>query len=789
MKYNLNDLHWQQFEIFSFKCLQKLISTGIQFLEGGNDKGRDIIYEGSSIKFNPLWNGKWVIQIKHKSLNSTNQTRSINSLLSDLNVELEKVFLKNKLEINNYIIVTNILVTPDLEDKAHQIFNGFCEKSGIHCENFFIIGYRHLESCVDDNPNLKWDFPSIISHPDFELLFKSHFESVIDNRNIGWMRTISKYRKYFVYTNFYQEVLEKLKNHHTILLSGPPKSGKTFNAEILAFNYAGENLFRPLKIDTPDEVEKYYNREFCQIFICDDAFGSHRLSYSNAEDWDRKIEGILSLGDERHKFIFISREHVFRAFKNFAKNFSDKHLEKIVVNNDKLSLSEKSAILDKYVQLSNLSSDKKSSIIAIENTIICHEKFTPETIRSFFANVSSDCESKYSIGHHLLDHLNKPDEYLTKLFFQLDESKRILLLGVLCSLNPEIKEIGKVYSNLCNDFGTHTVESYKFILEELDGGILKSNQNSNFVEVDYFHPSMKEVLIDIIKKDENGTIHNSVLKNLNLELLDFYFFDSPKTKRSKVIGIKQFELESLSLCFNRLFNNEAFQFYHILRLLKWFTNSANSLIKVLDKPFQNLIVKLIFGMMDYIKSKDFWEKYRKETISNWAELIWCIKSLGLVYSLDLKLLFCDYWIVILKERKDDIDYWKVVFRISNFMDEREVISIVNRDWLNSFYLQLKNQIVELGNEIYGSAFPDFHSLKAEEKKFPSMFHKMNHKPNRTWYPRFILCKEKIMYLKDIKGNKIGQPIIERVQKEYEIILRISDYANNRHSFNEEKEWW
>ena len=137
MKYNLNDLHWQQFEIFSFKCLQKLISTGIQFLEGGNDKGRDIIYEGSSIKFNPLWNGKWVIQIKHKSLNSTNQTRSINSLLSDLNVELEKVFLKNKLEINNYIIVTNILVTPDLEDKAHQIFNGFCEKKRDTLRKFF----------------------------------------------------------------------------------------------------------------------------------------------------------------------------------------------------------------------------------------------------------------------------------------------------------------------------------------------------------------------------------------------------------------------------------------------------------------------------------------------------------------------------------------------------------------------------------------------------------------------------------------------------------------------------
>ena len=791
MKYNLNDLHWQQFEHFAFRCLQKIVSQGIQFPEGGNDKGRDIIYEGKSIQFQPSWDGKWIFQMKHKSLQGTDQTKNIRALCNDLNVELDKVFLKNRFEFNNYILVTNLVVTSGFEDTAQNIFRTFCTKNKIHCQNFFIIGYRHLESCVDENINLKWSFPNILSHPDFELLIKSIFESIIFNRNIGWVKTICKYRKYFVYTNFYDEARTKLEDHHTILLSGPPKSGKTFNAEILVFNYAGEYEFSPLKIDAPEEIEKFYNHESKQIFFCDDAFGMHILSY-NAEDWDRKIEGILSLADETHKFVFTSREHVFNAFKNFAKNFSEKHLEKIIINSEKLSEGEKSAILDRYVKLSSISQSIKQSILENEHAIISHKNFSPETIRSFFSNLTIDKNSSYFVNFQLIAHLNKPDEYLTKLFFQLDESKRILLLGVLCSLNPEITEIGKTYSNLCNDIGASKTESYKSILEELDGGILKTNQNNDFLEVEYYHPSMKEGLIQIIKKDENGTIHSAVLKNLNLALLDFYFFDSSKMDKSNGIGIKQNELDSLALCIKRLIYNEAIQFHQILRLFKWFTITSNSLIKVLDKPFYSLIKKLIFEIIDYVKTKEFWTKYENESISDWAEIVWCLKSLGIAYSIDLKLLKCNYWSTILVERNTEEDYWKFVFRISNFIEKDEIIKTVGSEWLNGFYIKLKNQMYELGNELFGSEFPDFptiNNLSKEEQNDPSKRQKLLYKPNRTWFPRFLLCKEKYKYLKDVKGNRIGQPIIERIGKEYEVLLRFSDYADNRHNYNEEQEWW
>jgi hypothetical protein len=793
MKYNLNDLHWQQFEVFAFRCLQKLISPTVKFLEGGKDKGRDIIYEGISIEFQPEWSGDWIFQVKHKSSKDSDQKKNTLSLLSDLNIELEKVFIKNHFTFTNYVLVTNLPITADINDKAENVFNTFCQNNGIEAKNFSLIGYRHFESCVDQNIDLKWSFPNLISHPDFELLCRTIFDSIIQNRNLGWFRTISKYRPYFIYTNFYEEANRKLLEYHAILLTGPPKCGKTFNAEILVFNFKGEHDFNPLKIDSPDEIEQFYNKDLNQIFLCDDAFGSHKLSYSSADEWDRKIEGILSLADITHKFIFTSREHVYTAFQRYANNFNEKHLEKIVVNNEGLTEGERSALFDRYVQLSSLSVPIRNYLLTFEKEITHHIKFSPETVRAFFANLPEQKDSKYLIYQQLISHLNTPDEYLTNLFFQLDASKRIILLAVLCSHNSEILDIGYSYSNLCNDFGVSKIDSYKSILTELDGGILKTNQNNDFFEVKYYHPSMKESLITIIKDDENGTIHGAVIKNLNLDLLGFCSFDTPKVKKdTRTISIKSHEIDSLLLSIKRLLTNKDFQFHHIIILIKWFALKNNSLLKVLDKPFYSSIKALILEYVDYIKSDKFWIKYKNENIAKWADLVWYLKSLSISYAIDLKTLNCEYWTILLDERKQYDDYWKLVFRLSNYITEDVIIKKVGKDWLNEFYTNLRNQLYELGHEIYGSEFPDFptyNSLTKEQRLTYSNDQKLKHKPNRTWYPRFLLCKEKYMILKDIKGNKIGRPILLRLEKEYEVLLRISEYASNRHAFNEEQKWW
>src|SRR5690554_6578828 len=131
MKYNLNDLHWQQFELLSFNILQRLVAYGIQFIEGGSDKGRDIIYEGKSHVFQPFWDAKWIFQIKHKGVKGKDQSKAAQALLSDLKIELEQVYIKNKLNFYNYILVTNLYASGDLNDKAEKVFQDFCNNNEV----------------------------------------------------------------------------------------------------------------------------------------------------------------------------------------------------------------------------------------------------------------------------------------------------------------------------------------------------------------------------------------------------------------------------------------------------------------------------------------------------------------------------------------------------------------------------------------------------------------------------------------------------------------------------------
>jgi len=164
VKYNLDDLHWQEFETLAFRAMQVLVAPGVQRLAGGGDGGRDLVYTGTS-EFNPTYCGDWIFQVKHKSKNIDGKNL-VEILVADLRSELLKVFIAKQQQFDVYILLTNKEVTPDLFDGLNAAFGAFKKKHGIACKHFEVIGYRHFESCIDGSESLKWSYPNIISHPD-----------------------------------------------------------------------------------------------------------------------------------------------------------------------------------------------------------------------------------------------------------------------------------------------------------------------------------------------------------------------------------------------------------------------------------------------------------------------------------------------------------------------------------------------------------------------------------------------------------------------------------------------
>ncbi|MEO6453229.1 MAG: hypothetical protein ABIN97_04115 [Ginsengibacter sp.] len=789
MKYNLDDLHWQEFEVLSFKILQILIAKDVQFLEGGNDKGRDVVYNGSS-DFNNSYSGQWIFQVKHKSkLNEESEIAS--TLLHDLKYELKKVFVTNGLKFDNYVLVTNKTISGTLFDHLNEGFLEFKKDHQIECSNFSIISYRHIESCIDNNDVLKWSYPNIINHPDFLLLLKGAINYNLENRRRGWLNGLNKLREKFVYTQFYQKAYDKLSEYPAIILSGPPKSGKTFNAEILALNFSIFENYQPVLIDSPEEIESSFEYDRKQIFICDDAFGKYGLSYK-AEEWFIKLERVFNLADKSHLFIFTSREYVFRAFVNFDNESAKSFLEKILVESHNYSSQEKLAILKRYTIKSNISEYDKDSIIHNEVIVTNHKNFSPETIRAFFSNINEGRKNEQL--NELKAHLDKPDSYLSTVFFKLSNIKQAALLAILCSIKNNERSIYEIFDLICQDLNISTLLNSALEFDELDDSILRILRSDVIEEINFYHPSMQEFLTRQLIANESGKLREVVLKNLNIDLLGLsmmkssakFILHSPSDDKIK---LQNKDIGKIQIGLTRLVNNSEVTLYQVASIFKWFKSPDHTIeLKMSDMPFFKAAKEIVAQLASDISNDNFYCSHKNENISTWSYLFFMIKNTLTFYSIDINKHSFHYIDKILTEKKYEKNYWMVVFRILSFTDDDFIHKTVGRDWLNIFYKGLKNDMYDLGREIFGKDFPDFKEYN-ENKLKNLISEKVKQKPNRSWYPRFLLVKERIDILKEIKGSGIGNTILEKLSKPYEELIKQSGFAKNRHGFNLKQGWW
>jgi hypothetical protein len=283
-KYDLVNLEWQQFELLAYNCLRFDISPLITFIEGGNDKGRDFLYNGKI----SLWGDenieyKCIFQAKHKS-----KSNSFSSLKKDLENELKKVFVENKLDYNFYCLVTNITISGSQYDELSNLFNDFISNNHLSGTRFEIYSYRNIEACIDEHDSIKWNYPVILKAADFKHIIESVLKSCKRTISSGWLSVFIRNRSNFVYTHIFEKAYLTLEEKSILILSGPSKSGKTFNAEMLLLKYFGEKFYVPYKIDKIEDFDNYYDKNENQIFLFDDAFGKYNVDLYRADSFNRK---------------------------------------------------------------------------------------------------------------------------------------------------------------------------------------------------------------------------------------------------------------------------------------------------------------------------------------------------------------------------------------------------------------------------------------------------------------------------------------------------------------------
>ncbi|MBF0651548.1 hypothetical protein IR083_22280 [Dysgonomonas sp. GY75] len=770
-KYDLVNLEWQQFELLAYNCLRFDIGPSVVFIEGGSDKGRDFLYNGKT----GFWKNenveyKCIFQAKHKS-----KINSFSGLKKDLKSELNKVFVENRLDYNLYCLVTNITVSGSQYDELSDLFNNFISDNNLSGIRFEIYSYRNIEACIDEHDSIKWNYPVILKAVDFKHLIENILKSSKRTISSAWLSVFTKNRSNFIYTNIFEKAYLTLEEKNILIFSGHSKSGKTFNAEMLLLKYFGEKSYIPYKIDKIEDFDNYYDEKENQIFLFDDAFGKYNVDLYRADSFNRKMEYIYELVDEKHKCVFTSREYIYKAFINYADNIKGNYITKITVEVQLLTKEEKESILYRYYRKANPT--YKAIKEDVLKKIINHKNFSPETIRSYFANTTN-----IGIGN-IFEHLDYPDDYLKKDFDNLSDEKKITLLSTLLSLNGTVQSIAYSYNTICDDLRKPILMSFNDMLNELDGSMLKWNGS----EYDFYHPSMFEFFVRFISKDASA-YRKLLLCNVNSRLLNVIGF--LPDQRKGTIEINDADLVSLYTGFERMIKNPGLSMIELNTLLTWISNSDIFLLKLKSGEKYNELKTIVRTLLSSIELA----RFEKEDIRILSAFF---HNIHLIYP-DLEI---DHRVIenLLGCRKEEDEYWLLVFRIIPFMPNESAIKTVTRDWFLKFYNGLRAEINALGRELYGSAYPDFEGLipyqkLIEEKRFKEaeLLKKKNkadflQKTNRNWFPKYLNVKEKMKVLKS--SQPLGYKLYEELISSFSLLTGLEDHESNRYIFNKEKGWW
>ncbi len=117
-KYNLDALGHEEFERLCQSLIQEIIGPGAKIYGIGSDGAREATFSGEAPfpSKEEKWNGNWIFQAKFHDTQKIGPSKARNILLKDLDTELAKIVEIYKHPCDNYILMTNVSLTPAFQE-------------------------------------------------------------------------------------------------------------------------------------------------------------------------------------------------------------------------------------------------------------------------------------------------------------------------------------------------------------------------------------------------------------------------------------------------------------------------------------------------------------------------------------------------------------------------------------------------------------------------------------------------------------------------------------------------
>ncbi|HEY6807114.1 MAG TPA: restriction endonuclease [Pyrinomonadaceae bacterium] len=758
---NVDRLTWQEFERLVTFYLKEKIGSGLSIFGGSKDQGRDASFQGVANEYpsnTRPWGGNWIFQCKHRTSRTKTSGELEKALITALNGELEKIFKKHSLRCDNYIYITNLNVSNSFRSDAVEVLKNFFVKNfpKTQLPNLGVIEYKDLEPYIAKNSFIRRAFPQLLNFQDLEsALLKKE-----DSKNRGYLKAARTSIKTFVSTHHYISAVELVHDSHFVMLVGDPKSGKTTIVEALALAFLQDGEFKPHFIRNTDEffaVESLLPPEEKALFICDDIFGQHELDAEKLADWTDYFKSVAGLLHGNRRFVFTTRKYIYNEFarkSGLRAFFSDeKDPSRYLVKLIELSRHEREQILEKHLEESDLPQHIVKLALASKEEILNSTDFSPEVIRSLVSLLGSKDANEVSTT--ITTHINHPNKYLFDLFDEIAPDKQLLLLSVAIAQNKVITNVESRYLGLLQDVSNGPSVRFETFINDLDGSIIRKRHYSDSSEVEYYHPSMFDVIVGICSRDQH--YRHLMLRHVNLELL-WLLTIRPNSPKPNAINLLQDDFPELNQGLETLILREA-SLQEVTTLLHWIDRSLTIDVSY-NFSFQHLVNQVKRRVGSSIGKNEFYLAHENATLEQWINLF--DKFHLLREEVSYKFTLADRY-----RASSVAKYWRLLFVLeavsAGFIDEH-----LPKADLDLFVEKLTTLVGQLNR-----------ALNINNEGRP--------KTSEGWLARFYLVQDLISKM---KKSGTGKKIIdEKLLADWNIVMRLSDFAKNRHSGMVKSGYW
>jgi hypothetical protein len=680
MKYNLGSLGWFKFERLVNTLLRAICGFELESYGGSKDKGREAIFYGkiesltkNNSKISP---GNWVFQAKYKS--RTSETEKIETeLINDIKREHAKL-LRNKIPCDSYALLTNISLTgkqkDEIKNAAQPILGNI---------NFVLHAYKDVEEHLDLNPNVVSAYPEIMNISQLAKIVFGDYAS----RNSSFLSSMQETVKTFATTSAYFRALDILNKNNFVILTGPPKMGKTVTAEALAAQYI-KNGFEVHLAKESDEFFKSVCLADKYVVICDDIFGDISYKADKASDWSSQLTHLIRNLSPEKKMIWTSRSYIFKEALEKSKLQEEKNdiqEDKIEVDVSSLNKFERASITYNLFKTSRIPSELRKKIKKIAHLIIQNEKFSPESIRQFSngklieLNALSDL-NEMALLFQINEFINAPLSSWDKIMKTLPNEEKTLLSILLHQNGSEdSEELRKKYESIFDGIESHL--TFNEVIEKLTDTFIKKRSYANCTQISFYHPSIKDMIVSQSKKDI--VIRKGMLESLTI--LDCFglFVQQEKTTELSSLAERIGDNSSLHIVHLEGESEKTFVLNLIKKQLENISVSdatrISSIISSANDPSAQLL-GLIETFIAAVSSRAFYLQNKTSGLSNWSRFFDNLLKVLTIPQIDVTPVYLKEFIHDWGGHSDNHHFWKCVsifdrispLTVSKNMDRRKV---------------------------------------------------------------------------------------------------------------------